>query len=168
MKKTFRALIASVLAVMMIFSLAACGSKESGGSAAKPGNTGKTGGKEAVPEFVYVSSFEKADNNNRPMGAACFTETGFYATSSDVVGQREPREGEVKEWEGQFDIIRETLEFVTYDGKVSKLSGYTPFEGLRTEGSIAKVYLRGSLMVEDGRIVGGPEGQYLRRGLCTL
>ena len=47
-------------------------------------------------------------------------------------------------------------------------AGYTPFEGLRTEGGIAKVYLRGSLMVEDGRIVGGPEGQYLRRGLCTL
>ena len=44
-------------------------------------------------------------------------------------------------------------------------AGYTPFEGLRTEGGIAKVYLRrGSLMVEDGRIVGGPEGQYLRRG----
>ena len=47
-------------------------------------------------------------------------------------------------------------------------AGYTPFEGLRTEGGIAKVYLRGSLMVEDGKIVGGPEGQYLRRGLCTL
>ena len=47
-------------------------------------------------------------------------------------------------------------------------AGYTPFEGLLTEGGIAKVYLRGSLMVEDGRIVGGPEGQYLRRGLCTL
>ena len=43
-------------------------------------------------------------------------------------------------------------------------AGYTPFEGLRTEGGIAKVYLRGSLMVEDGKIVGGPEGQYLRRG----
>ena len=42
------------------------------------------------------------------------------------------------------------------------------FVTLRTEGGIAKVYLRGSLMVEDGRIVGGPEGQYLRRGLCTL
>ena len=42
------------------------------------------------------------------------------------------------------------------------------FVTLRTEGGIAKVYLRGSLMVEDGKIVGGPEGQYLRRGLCTL
>ena len=128
MKKIFRALIASVLAVMMVFSLAACGAKESNDGSAKPGNTGKTGGKETTPEFVYVSSFEKANNNNRPMGAACFTETGFYATSSDVVGQREPREGEVEEWEGQFDIIRESLEFVTYDGKITKLSGYVPFE----------------------------------------
>ena len=68
-------------------------------------------------------------------------------------------------------------DIVVYDPKASHIltardmvtkAGYTPFEGLRTEGGIAKVYLRGSLMVEDGRIVGGPEGQYLRRGLCTL
>ena len=68
-------------------------------------------------------------------------------------------------------------DIVVYDPKASHIlsardmvtkAGYTPFEGLRTEGGIAKVYLRGSLMVEDGKIVGGPEGQYLRRGLCTL
>ena len=68
-------------------------------------------------------------------------------------------------------------DIVVYDPKASHIlsardmvtkAGYTPFEGLRTEGGIAKVYLRGNLMVEDGRIVGGPEGQYLRRGLCTL
>ena len=68
-------------------------------------------------------------------------------------------------------------DIVVYDPRASHIlsardmvtkAGYTPFEGLRTEGGIAKVYLRGSLMVEDGRIVGGPEGQYLRRGLCTL
>jgi len=56
----------------------------------------------------------------------------------------------------------------SYDPKASHIlsardmvtkAGYTPFEGLRTEGGIAKVYLRGSLMVEDGRIVGGPEGR---------
>ena len=152
MKKTFRALIASVLAVMMIFSLAACGSKESGGNAAKPGSAGKTGGKEATPEFVYVSSFEKAENNNRPMGAACFTETGFYATSSDVVGQREPREGEVKEWEGQFDIIRESLEFVTYDGKVTRLSGYTPFEPEVPEGHNFNVELSSLATNADGEL----------------
>ena len=68
-------------------------------------------------------------------------------------------------------------DIVVYDPRASHIlsardmvtkAGYTPFEGLRTEGGIAKVYLRGSLMVEDGMIVGGPEGQYLRRGLCTL
>ena len=60
-------------------------------------------------------------------------------------------------------------DIVVYDPRASHIlsardmvtkAGYTPFEGLRTEGGIAKVYLRGSLMVEDGRIVGGPEGQY--------
>ena len=58
-------------------------------------------------------------------------------------------------------------DIVVYDPKASHIlsardmvtkAGYTPFEGLRTEGGIAKVYLRGSLMVEDGRIVGGPRG----------
>ncbi|MCF2619189.1 dihydropyrimidinase [Oscillibacter valericigenes] len=68
-------------------------------------------------------------------------------------------------------------DIVVYDPEASHIltaadmvtkAGYTPFEGLRTEGGIVKVYLRGQLMVEDGRIVGGHEGQYLRRGLCTL
>ena len=45
---------------------------------------------------------------------------------------------------------------------------YTPYEGMRTDGGITQVYLRGTRMVEDGKVVGGQEGQYLRRGLCSL
>ena len=114
MKKTFRALVASVLAVMMIFSLAACGGKDTSGTPggnAKSGASGKTGGKDGTPTFVYVSSFEKKANDNKPLSVTAFTDSGFYATSSDVVGQREPEEGEVQEWEGQFDILAESLSF---------------------------------------------------------
>lgn len=31
-------------------------------------------------------------------------------------------------------------------------AGYTPFEGFRTNGGIAKVYLRGSLQVDGGKV----------------
>ena len=53
-------------------------------------------------------------------------------------------------------------------GSMVSRAGYTPYEGLRTEGGIVQVYLRGTLMVDHGKIIGGMEGQYLRRGLCSL
>ena len=45
---------------------------------------------------------------------------------------------------------------------------YTPFEGFRTHGSVAQVYLRGQLAAEHGRSVLGPVGQFLSRGCSTL
>ena len=50
---------------------------------------------------------------------------------------------------------------------VSK-AGYTPFEGFETAGSIKKVYLRGTLQVDGGKVVGVQNGVYLRRGKCEL
>ncbi len=47
-------------------------------------------------------------------------------------------------------------------------AGYTPFEGFRTEGSVSRVFLRGRLAVENGALLGGPEGRYLKRNLCSL
>ena len=44
---------------------------------------------------------------------------------------------------------------------------YTPFEGFRTSGSIAAVYLRGMPAVENG-VVNDVKGQYLKRGKCAL
>ena len=158
MKKNMRSLVASVLAVLMLVSLAACG-----GGSDKPGQQssgqtgGKTGGKSGDhPEFVYVSSFREVENDNKPIAATCFTETGFYSTSSDVVGRREPEEGETEQWEGQFDITRGTLYFETYDGTRTKLENYAPLEfdevenhdvgcelfslAADTDGSLAAVY----------------------------
>ena len=68
-------------------------------------------------------------------------------------------------------------DIVVYDPRASHIlraedmvskAGYTPYEGMRTDGGITQVYLRGTRMVEDGKVVGGQEGQYLRRGLCSL
>ena len=129
MKKSFRSLIASVLAVMMLLSLAACGGGKSGGSTPSGGGTPSSGGKSGeTPSFVYVSSFrEVPSEKNQALGAMCFTDEGFYTSSSDVVGQREPKEGEVQEYEGQFDIVKEKLWFVSYDGKRTELENYEPF-----------------------------------------
>lgn len=68
-------------------------------------------------------------------------------------------------------------DIVVYDPKASHIlraqdmvsnAGYTPFEGFRTEGSIVKVYLRGMLQVDGGKVVGGKDGVYLKRGKCEL
>ena len=47
-------------------------------------------------------------------------------------------------------------------------AGYTPFEGFRTNGGVSKVYLRGELQVDGGKVVGGKRGEYLKRGKCAL
>ena len=145
MKKNYRSLIASVLALAMIFALAACGapagqSSSSGnpgqsGTSAAPAQSGSKSVRNDTPEFVYVSSFREVKNeDNRALGAACFTDKGFYTTPSEVIGQREPEEGETEEYEGQFDIYEERLYFVGFDGQRTKLENYEPFSFTPDEG----------------------------------
>lgn len=45
---------------------------------------------------------------------------------------------------------------------------YSPYEGFRTAGSIAQVYLRGALAVDHGKVLAGPDGQFIPRGECVL
>lgn len=129
MNKKLKSFVASLLAVMMLVSLAACGGSDKPGSA-----PGKTGGNESAPAFVYVSSFREIPNDNKSIGVACFTGDGFYTTSSDVIGRREPEEGETELYEGQFDITRGTLFFESYDGERTKLENYEPLEFDSLEG----------------------------------
>ena len=136
MKKNLKSLTASVLALVMIFSLAACGKTDNSGGGSSAPSGGKSGSKTGeTPAFAYVSSFREIPNEeNRALGAMCFTADGFYTSSSDVVGRREPEEGEVEEYEGQFDIYEESLWFVGYDGTRTKLEGYEPFTFTAGEG----------------------------------
>ncbi len=41
--------------------------------------------------------------------------------------------------------------------------GYTPFEGMELTGKVRYTFLHGSLIYENGNIVGTPQGKYLRR-----
>ncbi|MBR0040642.1 MAG: extracellular solute-binding protein [Oscillospiraceae bacterium] len=148
MKKNLKSLIASVLALMMIFSLAACGKTDNSGGSVTPSG-GKAG---ETPAFTYVSSFREVPNEeNEALGAICFTSDGFYTSSSDVVGQREPREGEVQEWEGQFDILEESLWFVSFDGKRTKLENYEPLSYTASEGHDGSIEL--------SRLASDPSGE---------
>ena len=45
---------------------------------------------------------------------------------------------------------------------------YAPFEGYEIAGHIAKVFLRGALRVEEGRILDDRGGQFIPRGKCEL
>ena len=46
---------------------------------------------------------------------------------------------------------------------------YNPYEGFVTAGGIRQVWLRGSLAVEDGKVLDEtPQGKYMARGKCSL
>ena len=45
---------------------------------------------------------------------------------------------------------------------------YNPFEGVRTEGHIERVYLRGRLVCSGGEITLADSGRYISRGVCEL
>ena len=121
MKKLF----ALLLAAAMLLSLAACG-KGSDKPEATP-----------TPEFVYASEFKTLSQGNGMDPASDFSarfidETGFIGTMYEVVGQREPYEGEVAEYDGQFDILEPRLYHMDLNGKMTKLD----YEPLRVTNEI--------------------------------
>ncbi len=49
-------------------------------------------------------------------------------------------------------------------GELSESSqGYSVFEGMEMSASVVSTYLRGNLIYNDGNVVGGPQGKYLKR-----
>ena len=61
------------------------------------------------------------------------------------------------------------VDYTTIKGEdmISKAK-YTPYEGMRTRGSIAQVYLRGKLAVEHGEVKIGAAGTFIPRTTGTL
>ena len=45
---------------------------------------------------------------------------------------------------------------------------YTPYEGVKTQGKITQVYLRGALAVDAGRVVSETTGVYIPRGVRQM
>ncbi len=125
-------LTALLLCLMLLASLAACGRQE-GGESARPGRTGET----PAPEFVYQATFKtlpEVSEQARYFSPSLVTGDSFYGFTSEVVGQRELREGEVLEYEGQLDIYENRLCRMGVDGSFEKLEGYTPIKTEAEEG----------------------------------
>lgn len=53
--------------------------------------------------------------------------------------------------------------FVVRAADSESSQGYTPFEGLELTARVESTYLRGELVYDNGKIIGAPRGQYLRR-----
>lgn len=51
------------------------------------------------------------------------------------------------------------------DGELCSRAGYSPFAGLRIDGCIRQVWLRGTLAVRDGEVLHTGEGRFIPRGI---
>ena len=144
MKKMTK-LLALLLALTMLFTLAACGKKEN-----KPEAT-------PTPETVYASEFTTFpgtySGGEARLNVRYTDETGFYGMVNEVVGQREPYEGEVAEWEGQFDIYEPRLYRMDFTGEMSKLN----YEPLKVddvnEGAQVSNWIESLVKTDDGFLV---------------
>jgi allantoinase len=55
--------------------------------------------------------------------------------------------------------------FVVHAAESESDQGYTPFEGVELTGRVKSTFLRGALIYDNGKVVGPPRGEYLRRPL---
>ena len=80
-----------------------------------------------------------------------------------------PRKGVIAEGSDADLVVYDPAADMTISAEnQASAAGYTPFEGFRTHGSIAQVYLRGQLAVDHGEIKIGPEGEYIPRRAGAL
>jgi allantoinase len=60
-------------------------------------------------------------------------------------------------------LVDPNLTFVVRAAESESHQGYSPFEGIELSGRVKNTFLRGALIYADGKIVGAPRGEYLRR-----
>ena len=127
MNNKIRSLLALMLCLAMVLSLAACGKKEE-----------ETNKEEAVPEMVYTADSLTLDSLGYDNGIspAVFTEDGFYGMSYGVIAKGEIPEGKTEEYEGQYDIWGNRIFFVSYDGQVKELKDYRPMDPIPDPGDV--------------------------------
>ena len=80
-----------------------------------------------------------------------------------------PRKGHIAEG-ADADIVvydPEGESIITAKDQVANVD-YAPYEGTKIAGHISQVWLRGKLSVEEGKLLGEPEGKYIPRGKCSL
>lgn len=119
MKNLIKSALCLLMALLMVLSLAACGSQSTGTQDAAPQES------EAPDELVYAASFQAmAEGPENGLNPIAYTADGFYAQSWEKTGEREIPEDAVISYEGEYDIYGSALYFVGFDGSVKKLEGY--------------------------------------------
>lgn len=151
-------IIALVLSIVTVFSLAACGKTESGSAAPSAASSGKA---EAtpVPEKVWVSEYNSLKEDSEAyLTPSVFTSEGFYASASEKAGTREAYRGESVSYEGQLDVFESKLYFVGFDGTVKPLSAFVPTpvpefpEGEDVYPDFTGSYVTGMRLNDDGTL----------------
>jgi allantoinase len=66
-------------------------------------------------------------------------------------------------YDADFCIVDDDTSYVVRAADSESAQEYTPFEGFELTARVTDTFLRGQAVLTDGRIVGEPRGQYLRR-----
>lgn len=151
MKIRAKAMLSLILALVMVLGLAACGKGGEDG--------GKTddGKEQDTPEFVYTAEYKKLsqNDNTRGMTPRVYTSEGFYAETTEKVGENIP-EGVTPEYEGQYDVYENRLYFVSYEGDMKRLENYAPIAageaGDRKDYNSGS-YIQGMVMNGEGKLI---------------
>ncbi len=113
--------LAMILALLSVFSLAACSGKSSSTGTAEATAT-------PTPEFVYQAKFsELFGSGDTGINPLAMSDSGVYYSYSEKVGENNP-DGLTATYEGQYDIIEYRLAFKGFDGTEAKLENYVPMQ----------------------------------------
>ena len=124
MKKSILRTLLLSLSVFAVLLLAACGKGESANSSSTPAPSGDS---QVTAEYAYRSTFTDVEKvSEYAPSPVLYTDNGYYAMGSEVVGTREIPEGETVQYEGQYDIYATFLYLIHPDGSVEKLPNFEP------------------------------------------
>lgn len=139
MNNTMIRVLSLAFCLMMVLALTACGSSGQGSAPAQETQsaqstqntqTSQSGGtsSSAASEYAWKSSFLPItrEDDDTPIQPILFTDDGVYASGQVTLGRREAADGEVEEYEGQFNIYGSMLYFISRDGRIEPLPKYVP------------------------------------------
>lgn len=66
-------------------------------------------------------------------------------------------------YDADFVLVDDTVNYVVHAQDSLSAQEYTPFEGFELTAAVTDTYLRGAAVFSDGKIVGEPRGQFIKR-----
>ena len=145
-------ILAGALCVSLLAGLAGCGDKK---AADDPAATPAPGGQAAAAEteFVYTPTYVDVQGEfDNGFDNLVYRDGRFLASVYAKVGERELKEGEVLQWEGQNWIYGEKLYWLDLDGRIEEVTGFQPVpvpEGQDDAGA----YMQRMMLTPDGDIL---------------